>query len=262
MMGLCHICKTQYEMPKVCPVCHKNDIKPYGLGTQKVQEFIKDTYGVDSLRIESETVSSPTKIAKLLAEVSKYQVIVGTSLLSTPIPQFPLDVVTFLHADTWLNMPDYGASAQNFELLYGTFCKHNAPFFIVQTFNPEWPSIRHACKLDRAGFEKIDHAFRKEHDYPPFGELCVLMYKNEIEERLYTQVDKLYKELLYLKEKYELKDLVIYSTPPLIYKVFGKYRYNIIIKWPQVRQFIEIIYSKCKLQSRGFKVDWNAQSVV
>ncbi len=56
------------------------------------------------------------------------------------------------------------------------------------------------------------------------------MYKNEIEERLYTQVDKLYKELLYLKEKYELNDLVIYSTPPLVYKVFGKYRYNIIIK--------------------------------
>jgi hypothetical protein len=56
------------------------------------------------------------------------------------------------------------------------------------------------------------------------------LYKNEIEERLFNKVDKLYKELLYLKEKYMMNDLEIYSTPPLIYKIFGKYRYNIILK--------------------------------
>jgi len=56
------------------------------------------------------------------------------------------------------------------------------------------------------------------------------LYKNEIEERMFSKVDTLYKELLYLKEKYLMPDLEIYSTPPLIYKMFGKYRYNIILK--------------------------------
>jgi hypothetical protein len=32
-----------------------------------------------------------------------------------------------------------------------------------------------------------------------------------------------------------MNDLEIYSTPPLIYKMFGKYRYNIILKWKEVR---------------------------
>ena len=33
-----------------------------------------------------------------------------------------------------------------------------------------------------------------------------------------------------LAQKYKMEDLEIYSTPPLIYKMFGKYRYNIILK--------------------------------
>jgi primosomal protein N' len=84
--------------------------------------------------------------------------------------------------------------------------------------------------MDRNLFSDFDNKFRLENKYPPFVELCVILYKNEIEETLFTKVDKLYKELLYLKEKYLMKELEIYSTPPLIYKMFGKYRYNIILK--------------------------------
>jgi primosomal protein N' len=79
-------------------------------------------------------------------------------------------------------------------------------------------------------FLKEDNLFREKNKYPPFSEICVIMYKNEIEERLFTKIDKLHKELLYLKEKYQMNELEIYSTPPLIYKIFGKYRYNIILK--------------------------------
>jgi len=84
--------------------------------------------------------------------------------------------------------------------------------------------------MKKDNFYEKDNEFRKVNGYPPFGEICVILYKNEIEESLFTKVDTLYKDLLYLKEKYELKDIEIYSTPPLIYKMFGKYRYNIILK--------------------------------
>ena len=79
---------------------------------------------------------------------------------------------------------------------------------------------------------------------------------------MFNKVDLLHKELLYLKEKYELKDIEIYSTPPLIYKMFGKYRYNIILKWPGLKQFMDIVYPKLKLASKGFKVDRMAESIV
>jgi len=60
--------------------------------------------------------------------------------------------------------------------------------------------------------------------------MCVLLYKHEVEKSVYTTVHKLYQELLYLREQYEMEDLEIYATPPSVYKMYGKYRYHIILK--------------------------------
>lgn len=284
-IGLCHICKTQYNVPTTCPACHGKNIKEFGLWTQKVAEYIKNEFGKDSLIIESESVRSPNKITKLLWQIwkspdksdtdnklssSDYSdhssdfsgIIIGTSLLATPIRNYPLDLIIFLNADLGLNIPDYTSAERNFYFLYETFVKHTTANFIVQSFNPDQYSIRNACRMSKEKFYEEDNVFRNVNGYPPFGELCVILYKNEIEESLYAKVDTLYKDLLYLKEKYELKDIEIYSTPPLIYKMFGKYRYNIILKWPNVRQFMDIVFTKLNLAKKGFKVDWMAESIV
>jgi hypothetical protein len=59
-----------------------------------------------------------------------------------------------------------------------------------------------------------------------------------------------------------MNDLEIYSTPPLIYKMFGKYRYNIIIKWKEVRNFMDLVYTKLNLNAKWFKINWDADSIV
>ena len=261
-IGLCHICKTQYNVPTTCPACHGHKIKEFGLWTQKVAEYIKNEFGKDSVIIESESVRSSNKIAKLQEEISKHQIIIWTSLLATPPKNTKFDLILFLNADLGLNIPDYTSAEKNFYFLYETFVKHTTANFIVQSFNPDQYSIRNACRMSKEKFYAEDNVFRNVNGYPPFGELCVILYKNEIEESLYAKVDTLYKDLLYLKEKYELKDIEIYSTPPLIYKMFGKYRYNIILKWPNVRQFMDIIFTKLNLAKKGFKVDWMAESIV
>ena len=91
-------------------------------------------------------------------------------------------------------------------------------------------SIRNACRMNEKRFREEENSFRELNKYPPYADLCVILYKNEIEEKVFNKVDQLYKELLYLAQKYQMNDLEIYSTPPLIYKMFGKYRYNIILK--------------------------------
>ena len=84
--------------------------------------------------------------------------------------------------------------------------------------------------MDEKHFREEENQFRELNKYPPYADLCVILYKNEIEEKVFNKVNQLYKELLYLAQKYQMKDIEIYSTPPLIYKMFGKYRYNIILK--------------------------------
>ncbi|HCB51405.1 TPA: hypothetical protein DEP21_02400 [Patescibacteria group bacterium] len=235
------------------------------MGTQKVAEYLKEEFGTESIIIESETANSTSKIKRIretLVTPQQHPILIGTSLLTTPIPEYPLDLVIFLNADMGLNIPDYNTAEKNFNLLYETFTKHQQAQFIVQTFNPEQYSIRCACKLSKSDFYTADNEFRQAYNYPPFADLCVILYKNEIEEKVFSQVDKLHKELLYLKEKYGLTDLEIYSTPPLIYKIFGKYRYNIILKGKDLKNFMDIVFTKLNLVGRNFKVDWKADSIV
>jgi hypothetical protein len=59
-----------------------------------------------------------------------------------------------------------------------------------------------------------------------------------------------------------MNDLEIYSTPPLIYKMFGKYHYNIILKWKEVRNFMDVVYTKLNLNAKWFKINWDADSIV
>jgi len=111
-------------------------------------------------------------------------------------------------------------------------------------------SIRNACRMDEKQFREEENIFRESNKYPPYADLCVILYKNEIEEKVFNKVDQLYKELLYLAQKYQMNDMEIYSTPPLIYKMFGKYRYNIIIKGKEVRNFMDVVYTKLNLNAK------------
>lgn len=118
---------------------------------------------------------------------------------------------------------------------------------MVQSYNTQHHSVRAACSLDPDAFAKHDDVFRKDHLYPPYGQVCVLRYKHELEKSLYTKVSTFHKELLFLQQKYQLNDLEIYTTPPLVYKIYGKYRYHIILKGKDVRTFMDIVYSKCNV---------------
>ena len=265
---ICHICKKQYNYPKVCERCWNEEIIEFGIGTQKLAEILKEQYWAESLIIESETVNSKNKIEKFenkLNELSSNWVppiCIGTSLLTTPIKNWEFDLLIFLDADIWLNIPDYNANEKNFYFLYEAFVKHPCKNFIVQTLNPEQYSIRCACRLNKDEFFSIENEFLQSNNYPPFWEMCLILYKDEIEEKLYNKVDQLHKELLYLQEKYQLKDMEIYTTPPLIYKVFWKYRYNIILKWKEVRNFMDVVYTKLSLNRKGFKINWMPETMV
>lgn len=260
--GICHICKRQYSFSPICKNCGWLNTKMYGVGTQQVKEMLDQKYGIDALIIESNTVNSPTKIKHIQEKIPHHQIIIGTSLLTTPIKNYPFDLVIVVHADLWLNIPDFQANWNNFLFLYELFEKHKNPPFLVQTYNPETPSLHYACNMDLEGMQKHELKYRKENNYPPFTQMCVLLYKHEKEKNLYTITNKLYQELLFLKEQYQIEDLEIYATPPLIYKKFGKFRYNIILKGKQLRHFMDIAFSKLKMKSRWFQIDWEPQGII
>jgi primosomal protein N' len=185
------------------------------------------------MTIDASIANSPNKIKKLLTNLSGNhapQVIIATSLLTSPPKVRTPDLIVIVSADMGLHIPHYAASWDNFCFLRNSIQNYPTQHFILQSFNSNHASIHLACKGDEDEMKMITMTKRYEQQYPPFTQMCALMYKHEIEERLHTTANKLYQELMYLRDQYKMKDLEIYATPPMIYRMFGKYRYNIILK--------------------------------
>jgi primosomal protein N' (replication factor Y) len=260
-IGLCHICKTQYPVSERCRMCAHETLEFYGYGTQQIAEFITHTYDVVPLVIDSSHVNSPKKLETMTTLLPTAQFIIWTSLLSLPPANLPIDIVVVIHGDMGLNNPNFHAPWQHFCWLYELIGAYPHSHIIVQTHLHDHPWIHAAAQQNIAMMRDVELKKRKSHHYPPFGEFCVLLYKHEIEERLFGSVHKLYQELLYLKESQQV-DVTLYATPPIVYKMFGKYRYSIIVTWPQIRSFVDYAYAKLRIRSRGFKVDREPRQIL
>lgn len=262
LFGLCHLCKTYYPATGICTVCQGHNFDTYGHGLQHLSEQIKKKYDIEPLIVDRSVANSLPKIQKLLPQLQTSRCLLSTTLLSQPPADLSIDLVIITHADLGLQSPDLYASRRNYCFLTEICTKYTTPEIRMHTYDTEQPSIQYAIQWRHTDMGTYEDNYRKRFWYPPYADLCVILYKHEIENRLYTTVNKLYQELLFLKSSYQQDQLDIYSTPPLIYKAFGKFRYHIVLKWPQLHDFMEIAFSKLKMSSRGFKVDWEPQNLI
>lgn len=263
--GLCHICKREYTIPTTCSSCGRNEMKPYGLGIDQLNEWAEITYKTTPLVIRSSTANSLPKVRKAIQAISNHHLIIATSLARHWPNDISLDLVVITSADSGLGLPQYTAPSDTFYRLYDSFRYLPAATFVVQTHNTEHHVIRSACRLDEAWFLEQDDAFRQAHLYPPHGQIAVIQYKSEIESKVFSTTNKLYQEIQYLLQSPWAKiwsdDIDIYATPPLIYKMYDKYRYHIIIKGSNIRPLLDHIYENLKITQRWFQVDRMAREV-
>lgn len=267
--GICNVCKTIYNERTKCPSCQSTQIRPYGIWSQKLSEYIYDTYQIHTTEISRSTTISKNKTTKLFEQINSQSkhIILWTTLLTTPIKWVDFDCLIFQNADIWQNLPNYDSNYNSFMSLYHTISKHtNTKNFVIQTNNPDSDVIKYIYNMDIDWFVENDNEKRKIHRYPPYWEIASLLYKHEMETRLFNSVNKLYQEIIFMKSKYiswltdpiyiwQLEQIEIFATPPMVYKIYNKYRYNIVIKWPKIREFLEYIYIELNIWSRWFKID-------
>lgn len=261
LYGICHICKKHYSSFATCPQCMGHSIKLYGTWAQKVETVLTKEYGAHKVvTVDSESANSQAKVKKLQPEIAAADILVGTSLLATPPAGWKPDLVIVMNADAGLHIPDYKSEEKVFANL-SSIIDHYTGSIIIQSYKIDDPAIRFACSGDLDAFSKGEKTFRQAHGYPPYAELAVILYKNEIEQKMFNTVNKLYQELLFLNEQSNAK-IEIYATPPLVYKMYDKYRYNIVLKWEQLRPFLDDAFEKLNMFGRGFKIDWMPESLV
>jgi primosomal protein N' len=204
---------------------------------------------------------------KMYKKIDNYQLVVASSLVRHWPADITLNVAMMTDADAGIGLPQYTAPADTFRRLYDSIVHLPCRDMIIQTRQPDHPIIRQACGLRREDFEADDKVFRQQHQYPPYGQLAVISYKHETESRVFSTVNKLYKEISYIIAKGPSDtlswsdDIQSYATPPLVYKMFDKYRYQIIIKGSDIRSLLDHLTTDLRIRERKFQIDRMAREV-
>ena len=234
----CHWCDHKSKLINNCPDCDSNAFKPFGIGTQRVIEFLNVEFpNLRVLRFDRDTTSGKDGHRNILSRFSKgnADILVGTQMLAKGIdvPNVTLSVV--IAADGLLHRPDISAEEKSLQLFLqlagraGRAKKSGKVIF--QTYKPSHPVISYLKNRDYERFLLESSKVRKDAELFPFCKVCLLKLSGEDYELTESTATKLAKYLLRFCQEGNWK--LIGPAPSLISKVGKKFRWQILIHGPE-----------------------------
>ena len=236
----CHYCGLTQALPEICPACGSKFIKPFGIGTQKVEEELRKRYPqVETVRMDLDTTSGKNAHQALLDRFRSGQarIMVGTQMIAKGLDFPQVTLVGAVLADLSLNLPDYRSEERTFQLLTqvaGRAGRSDRPGeVIIQTYKPEHFAIQAAAAQDYRAFFNQEFARRRQKLYPPFTMLVRLLAESsqasrarEVSGALHTRIREM------LAEKPRLKRRVIFfrEDDSPIKRIAGQNRAQVFLK--------------------------------
>ncbi len=252
---VCHYCGYQTPMPALCPSCQSKYIGTFGIGTQKVEQMVRERFpeaGV--LRMDADTTTGKEGHEKILQDFASgsADILIGTQMIVKG-HDFPnVTLVGILAADLSLNVGDFRAAERTYQLLAqaaGRAGRGDKPGDVVlQTYQPEHYSIVAAAKQDYMGFYQQELIQRQILQYPPVSNILgVLVLSEDL-----RHVRELSEGLAEQMRQYE-QVVVLGPAPAALAKAKDVHRYIIYAKcgdYRVLRQIKNMLEQYMKAQER------------
>ena len=194
----CHYCGSEQPMPRVCPSCGSPYIAGFGVGTQKVEEFVQKEFPeARILRMDRDTTSGKDDMGRILQTFSEggADILIGTQMIVKGHDFANVTLVGILAADLSLFAGDYQSSERTFQLLTqaaGRAGRGDRPGeVIIQTYQPEHYCIQTAAAQDYDSFYSQEIRFRQMLHYPPDRPMMVMLAEGEHDQQTGQAVQKL-----------------------------------------------------------------------
>lgn len=178
----CHHCGGQAAVPRACPECGDQDLKPMGRGTQRIEEFLAERFPQSRIaRIDADSTRLKGSAERLFAQVHKGEVdiLVGTQMVAKGHDFSNLGLVGVLNADSMLFAQDFRAPERLFAQLMqvaGRAGRHRAGGEVMlQTDYPDQPVYRALQQHDYEGFARYALEERESLGLPPFAYQALLV---------------------------------------------------------------------------------------
>ncbi len=186
---VCHYCGHEEAKPDRCPKCGSPYISSFGMGTQKVEEKLKELFpAARVLRMDADTTSKKDSYEKILSAFANEEadILIGTQMIVKGHDFHKCTLVGILMADLSLYSPDFRAGERTFQLLTqasGRAGRGELPgAVVIQTYNPEHYCIKDSANADYEAFFEEEFAFRALMGYPPSRCMLSIMIMSEVEE--------------------------------------------------------------------------------
>lgn len=257
----CHYCGYGTSKPNNCPKCNSKYLMLKGIGTEKIEELIKDKFNARVVRMDRDSTSNKGAHEKIIKDFNdyKYDILIGTQMISKGLDFENVTLVIVLNGDSSLNIPDYRSAERTFNMLTQVSGragrKNKEGISIVQTYNPNHYSIEFAKKHDYKSFYNHELKIRKKLNYPPFCHIVALRIITEDYECGNSEIEKISR---YLKNN--LNDKYTILGPSVSLKINNTYKFQLIIKYKGKELLYEVlnrVNKNIKNKKVKFEIDFN-----
>ncbi len=183
----CHHCLAERTLPNACPQCHGR-VVCLGIGTQRVEEELLAKFPILAggvlARADGDSIDSARDWFQVLSDFQsgRTRVLLGTQMIAKGHDFAGVRLVGVINADTSLMLPDFRAGERTFQLVAqvaGRAGRGRKPgLVIVQTFNPQDPSIVLASRHDYETFARRELEIRRRSHLPPATRLARVIVRD------------------------------------------------------------------------------------
>ncbi len=236
----CHYCGLAEDPPSLCPDCGSEYIKYFGVGTERVENYIRKIFPTARLaRLDLDTTTRKGSYESILGDMKdgKIDILIGTQMISKGLDFKNVTLVGIIAADISLNLPDFRAPEKTFQLVTQVSGRagrgQDEGKVILQTYNPSHYSIEYSKDHDYNKFYEDEIRLREEFLYPPIINLVSILIYGENLEKVISISKKIYSIIIREAQwigKDTLNSFVIGPNPAPIEKIKNNYRWQIIIK--------------------------------
>lgn len=183
----CHHCDTKWPFPKNCDACHENCLIPLGLGTQRLEETLREhCCDVPIYRIDRDTTTNKQAMKTMFDAMHEGPpaILLGTQMLAKG-HHFPnVTLVGMIDIDSGLLSADFRAREHMGQLLLqvaGRAGRAEKPGTVfIQTLQPEHPILTLLIQQGYSQFADYLLAEREMAALPPFSHVALLSAEAKI----------------------------------------------------------------------------------
>ena len=231
----CHYCGAEKALRPACPGCGASNLWFGGVGIQRVEREVARLFPEARIaRLDFDATRKRGSAAAILKafRAGETDFLLGTQMVTKGF-DFPMvTLVGIIVADLQLYLPDFRAAERTFQLLTQVAGRagrgERAGEVILQTYDPDHPTLRCAAAQDFEAFYEHEAAERKELRYPPFGHLVEIEIRGSKVERVLRESERLRDALLRLARGIDVE--LLGPAPKPISRIKGAERWHILIR--------------------------------